>query len=238
MWGLLYVVFCILFCLVESFFVFFVFILICFVCLFFLQVWSKIWTSDKFVSLGKSASYQVFTVQQWPDGDLVVSFPSKRGAIFLLDVILKMRCSCTLVKPHHKSETTSSTNWAGFWRFGHDKEWISFLGFWDHCSMEGLQIEPLTVPLASSPNPVLQSISYLPVPVWEGLQREEEPSLGGGTWGHGNLLESCWGMNSHGRMSGSWVTTEVICPGIFLSMILVYYQYDYRDGFPFFIYWQ
>lgn len=172
------------------------------------------WTSDKLVGLGLSASDLVFSVQQWPGGCLVVSFPSKRGTTFLLDVMLKMRCSCTLVKPHGTSETTSSTEWADFWRFGCVKEWILFLGFWDHCSMEVLQKQLLTVPLASSPNPVVQSISYLSVPVWEGLQREEEPSLEEGgylrtwkpawkCWGNEQLWQDEWKLSDH-RIYLSW----------------------------------
>lgn len=197
------------------------------------------WTSDKLVGLGKSASDLVFAVQQWPGGCVVVSFPSKRGTTFLLDVMLKMRCSCTLVKPHSLSETTSSTEWADFWRSGCDKEWIFFLGFWDHCSMEVLQKEPLTVPLASSPNPVVQSIFYLSVPVREGLQREEEPSLEGRclrTW------KPAWKMLGEWTVMAGWV--EVKWPQNFSLLGFFFPQSEFTNSMiaglvsPFLMYWQ
>lgn len=95
----------------------------------------------------------VLPVQQQPHGCLVVSFPSKSGQTLFLDVILKMRCSCVLVKPDHISEITSSAGWVDFWRFGCDRDWILFLGFSGHCSMEILQKQPLSVPFCFLPQP-------------------------------------------------------------------------------------
>lgn len=98
--------------------------------------WGKMWTLDKFGDFeGLILSDTVIAVWQWPDGCLL-SFLSKGGQTFHLDVILKLSCSC--VKPHRISEITISIEWADFWRFGHDKDHTLFLTFWGHCSMEVL----------------------------------------------------------------------------------------------------
>lgn len=107
-----------------------------------------------------------------------------------------MRCGCVLVKPHHFSEITSSTEWADFWRFGCDKDQFLFQGFWGHCSMEVLQKQPLDVPFACCPNPVAQLIRCGARHILPACASVRGAAQGGeprGTWGCGNLLESCWG---------------------------------------------
>lgn len=169
------------------------------------QDWGKMWTLDKLGFFGGLILCDiVLAVQQGPDGCLV-SFPSKRGQTFLSDVILKMRCSCVLVKPHHISEITS-TEWADFWRLGHDKDRILFLGFWGHCSMGVLEKQPLAVPFACSPHPVAQLIRHGARHVLPAYASVRGAAQGGGpsprgTWGHGKLLGER--VSNHGRMSES-----------------------------------
>lgn len=121
------------------------------------------------------------------------------------------------------SVITSSTEWADFWRFGHDKDQSWFLGFCGHCSILWLS------PFACSLNPVAQLIRcWYKRHVLTACASVRSAVQGGrssprGTWGHENLFESFWGRKwtiMAGRVKVS-VTTQVISPGIFHDTVLL-----------------
>lgn len=95
---------------------------------------------------------------------------------------------------------------------------------WGPCRMEVFQKPPLAVPFAFSPNAGAQLISCGIRCVLFAWANVRVTAQGGGlspegTRGHGKLLGE--GENNHGRMTESYVTTQMISPGISLSMILV-----------------